>query len=206
MLTQCEQCKKTYSISVDALSQKRSELLCPHCEEMLGRLKRFGNDFLEIGGKKKRHPKFILWGIGAVLCLFLLAGQIYFFEKDNLSQNPKARGWLQKICLSLSCELPAYRNLNDFEVMYGEFQLSPENYYIFKAVISNQAKFAQHYPHIQLNLSTFSGENFAQRVFTPKDYLNSEANKLIPASKAIEISLKIAVPKQKVGGYTFELI
>lgn len=113
---------------------------------------------------------------------------------------------MQQICLSLDCQLPVYKNLDDFEVMYGAFELTEDQHYVFQAVISNQGKFAQHYPNIKLNLLTFSGENFAQRIFTPKEYLKTPQKKPIAASKTIEISMKIAAPKQKIGGYTFELI
>lgn len=207
MLTQCQQCKKTYSATVNELCLTNKEPLCPNCDEMLGRLRRLGNDFIILGEKKYRHrSKFLFWSLGIVACLLLLLAQIYFFEKNSLSQNPKTRVWLQKVCQKLDCTLPTYKNLNDFEVMYGAFKLTEDKQYVFQAVISNQAKFKQHYPNIKLNLLSFSGENFAQRIFTPKEYLNIKHEEFIDAAKTIEISMKIAAPKQKVGGYTFELM
>lgn len=207
MLTQCQQCKKTYSTSVEDLCLTDKELLCPNCEEMLGRLRRLGNDFIVLGEhKRKGRSSVLLWSMGAIACLLLLSAQIYFFEKDRLSQNPKARPFLQNVCQRLNCTLPEYRKLDDFEVMYGAFKLTEDHHYEFQAVISNQAKFRQRYPDIQLNLLSFSGENFARRVFVPKEYLGGNAEEFIEAGKTVEISMKIAAPAQKVGGYTFELI
>ncbi|MCK5926461.1 MAG: DUF3426 domain-containing protein, partial [Methylococcales bacterium] len=128
------------------------------------------------------------------------------FEKDTIIQNSQVRIWLEKICGSLKCELPTYKNNNDFEVMFGNFQQTKHQYYVFQAVVSNQGLFEQHYPHIKLNLLTISGKNFAQRVFTPKEYMGAGYNKLIAPSKTIEVSMKIAKPEQTVGGYSFELI
>ena len=207
MLTQCLQCKKTYSTEINILCYSHQERLCPHCEEMLGKLKHLGSDFVVL----KKHNTYrksglLRWRLGVIFCLFLLLTQVYIFEKDRLSQKPSSRLWLTKICNRLNCHLPIYKNRDDFEVMYGNFQKTSDQNYIFQAVMSNQGKFKQRYPNIKLNLLSFSGESFASRVFIPTNYLTSIKKEFIAPSKTVEISMKIAVPTQKVGGYTFELI
>jgi hypothetical protein len=207
MLTQCLQCKKTYSTAIKILCYSPQERLCPHCEEMLGKLKHLGRDFVVLNKQNTyRKPGLLRWKLGVIFCFSLLLVQIYIFEKERFSQNPSSRLWLEKICYRLNCYLPLYKNRDDFEVMYGNFQKMNDQYYIFQAVISNQGKFKQRFPKIKLNLHSFSGERFAYRIFIPENYSTSIQKELINPSKTVEISMKIAVPKQKVGGYTFELI
>jgi hypothetical protein len=135
--------------------------------------------------------------------------QLYLIEGERLSQNPEQRVWLEKVCqslpLSLSCHLPVYKNLDEFEILHGDFQLK-DNHYEFQTVLSNQAEFQQQYPRIKLKLLDFNGQAFAERVFYPHEYLSSNPTSLMPASETIEVNLEIALPAQKVGGYTFELI
>jgi hypothetical protein len=171
---------------------------------MLGRLNLFNPDFFFAGENHKSLHSW-LWLLGWVMSLLLLIAQVYWVEREKLSQNPQQRLWLEKICHSLPCYLPVYKNLDEFEILHGDFQLQ-DNHYLFQTVLSNQADFPQHYPRIQLNLLDFSGHIFAERVFYPHEYLSSRPSALMPASETIEVNLNIALPAQKVGGYTFELL
>lgn len=203
MLTQCSQCKKTYNISVEELRTHSVMLFCPHCEEMLGRLRLFTTDFFS--SEKRDHSYYLLWSLGLLACLLLFLAQVYLIERDKLSQDPEQRVWLEKVCQSLPCKLPVYKNLDEFEILHGNFQ-QVDNHYLFQTVLSNQAEFQQHYPRIKLSLLDFSGHTFAERVFYPNEYLNPPPTELMPASETIEVNLNIALPAQKVGGYTFELL
>jgi hypothetical protein len=203
MLTHCSQCKKTYSISVEELRTRSTLLYCPNCEEMLGRLSLFKADFF--AGNTIGYPRFNFWLIGCLLCVLLFLTQIYLVKRDEFSQNPEQRLWLEQICQRLHCKLPVYKSLDEFEILHGDFQLAGDHYE-FQTVLSNQADFAQNYPRIKLNLLNFNGQIFAERVFYPHEYSGAKPNQLMPASETIEINLNIALPSQKVGGYTFDLI
>ena len=175
-------------------------------------LHRFKTDFFTTASHERRsHP--FLWFIGCLLCLIVLAGQFYWTEGDKINRNPKYRVWLEKICRSvpqnlpyhLKCELPVYKNLDEFEIVHGDFQ-QVDDYYEFQTIFSNQADFAQNYPMIRLRLLDFNGKIFAERVFYPEEYLEGKLKGLMAASDSIEVNLKVAPPSQKVGGYTFDLM
>ncbi len=210
MLTQCQHCKKTYHLSIVELKKRKNpELLCSPCEEMLGRLKRFGSSFINLNSTNK--PKSIhtsFWGLGIIVGILVLIGQLVFFEWQQVSQRPEIRLRLQQACklIAIQCPLKTYKQPDDFEIMHNELQIINHNHYELKMVISNQGQFAQAYPAIKLKLLNFTGEVFAQRIFLAKEYLNSNPKRLIPASKAVEFSFKIALPKQKIIGYHIELI
>lgn len=204
MLTQCSHCKKTFNISIEELRTSPTVLCCANCEEMLGKLKLFNTNFF-FSSEKNSSSHFALWLLGCIACVVLFVAQVYLVEQDKLSQNPQQRVWLEKICQSLHCRVPVYKNLDEFEILHGDFQLQ-NNHYLFQTVLSNQADFAQRYPRIKLTLMDFNGHTFAERVFYPREYLGTEPPQLMSASETIEVNLNIALPAQKVGGYTFELI
>jgi hypothetical protein len=204
MLTQCSQCKKTYNLSIEELRSQSTTLFCPTCEEMLGRLKVFHSGFF-FDDKKNTPINSLLWSLGCLAGLLLFLVQVYWIERDKLSQNPEQRVWLEKICRSLPCHLPAYKNLDEFEVLHSNFQLQ-DNHYLFQIILSNQADFKQPYPHLKLSLLDFNNHAFAERVFYPSEYLSTPSTELMAVSDVIEVNLKLALPTQTVGGYTFELI
>jgi hypothetical protein len=205
MLTHCSHCKKPYSISISELRSHSGTLYCPHCDEMLSRLKFFNpNIFARHPQRHQRHN--LGWGLALVAGLGLLAGQFYQVEGKKMMNNKQLRNGLERVCVYLSCQLPVYKNLEDFEVLQGDLQRTANNEYIFQAVISNQAEFEQAYPRIKLSLLDFNGQIFAQRIFYPLDYHHPDPKDFIPAAETVEMSLAIAPPAQKVGGYTFELM
>ena len=147
------------------------------------------------------------WRTGLVIGLLLLIGQIIYFEGYAFSQNPAVRPGLAKLCQLIKCQLPDYKNLDEFSLLHGSFTPLPDQNYDFRVVMSNQADFSQPYPNIKLTLFDYSGNAFAHRIFQPRDYLPENAvATLMAADATTEISLKIAAPKTKVGGSTFDLI
>jgi len=147
------------------------------------------------------------WRTGLVIGLLLLIGQIVYFEGYAFTQNTAVRPALAKLCQLINCQLPVYKNPDEFTLLHSSFTPLPDQNYAFRVVISNQANFSQTYPSIKLTLLDYSGNAFAHRVFQPRDYLPEDSVATVMAADAItEISLKIAAPKTKVGGSTFDLI
>jgi hypothetical protein len=195
---QCSQCKQPYKMEFEAGDNIH---FCPDCLKKQ-QLPPLTADFFATP-KVKISP---FWTLGFLAGLLLLAGQIYWVEHEKVLQNPEQRVWLEKFCQTLHCVLPAYHNRDEFEILLGDLQLNGNSHYLFQTVISNQASFAQDYPRIKLVLLSFNGQVFAERVFYPNEYLDNPPDSRLGASETIEVNLKIAIPPQKVGGYTFELI
>ncbi len=192
----CSGCQKEYKVDFEA----GDDLL--HCPDCLQKQKLTLPDDFFTAPKKSISP---WWTLGFVLCFSGLVAQIYWVARHSIAQNPQQRVWVEKICQKLPCGLPDYKNLDELEILHGDFQLD-NTHYLFETVISNQAQFAQAYPRIRLVLLDFSGQVFAQRIFYPSEYLGVSPTEKLAAAQTIEVSLKIAIPKQKVGGYTFELL
>jgi predicted Zn finger-like uncharacterized protein len=216
MFARCPECRKKLPLTVEQLRENRGMLRCEQCSCTFDALP-FINEGSAIDDvavdalrkslpweKTKQAPSRV-WGVGVIFGLVLLMAQFLYFESYALSQKPHFRLWAEKLCSRLSCQLPAYRNLGELEVLHRSFTALPDGNYVFKIVFSNQAVFRQSYPNIKLTLLDFSGRPFARRMIFPKDYLSDPSQvELLEANTTKEISLEIAAPQKKVGGYDFE--
>ena len=223
MFTRCPNCQKMQPLTIAQLRNSRAIVFCDDCSILFDALELLSDTASEPGKEieainetpittalpwEKEHlpPGRAYWSFGALLAALLLTVQIVYFEGAAFIQNPKFRPAMEKLCQPLSCQLPVYKNLDEFTVMQGSFTPLPDGNYTFTAVISNQASFAQNYPNIQLILQDYTGRSFTQRIFHPQEYLSENAMAAnMPPDATIAISLKIAAPKTPVGGYNFEL-
>lgn len=220
MYTQCPECKKHHSLTIVELRSSNGVMYCDQCEIKFDVLELLEEQSISEDSQSEnsqsnellsknhlpRNNKSILWTLGFSLCLALMAFQIYFFEAYNLSQHEKLRPWLEKICDKVNCQLPTYKNLDEFSIVHGSFELTDNNsHYVFKTAFVNQSAFKQHHPAIKLTLQNFTGVDFAERVFHPQEYLNQYIDFIKP-DMSTEISLNIVIPSKEIGGYRFELI
>jgi len=217
MFTQCPECQTIQPLTLAQLRTSRGMLRCSHCSAMFDALERISetkeiNHSENLSSTRLPWDKVSMsgnayWRTGLVIGLLLLIGQIVYFEGYAFTQNPAARPALAKLCQLINCQLPVYKNLDEFTLLHSSFTPMPDQNYAFRVVISNQANFSQTYPNIKLTLLDYSGNAFAHRVFQPRDYLPEDSVATVMAADAItEISLKIAAPKTKVGGSIFDLI
>jgi predicted Zn finger-like uncharacterized protein len=146
------------------------------------------------------------WILGLIVGCVLFLGQFLYFESSAWGQNIVYRPHLEKICRWLGCQLRDYQNLDELNVLSSSFVTKANNTIEIKAVINNQADFAQHLPNIYLTLLDFNEQPFAQRIFTPKEYLSISGKGFsLAPDTTLEISLTIAAPKISVGGHTIDL-
>jgi predicted Zn finger-like uncharacterized protein len=217
MFTQCPECQTIQPLTLAQLRTSRGMLRCSHCMAMFDALERISetkeiNHSDNLSSTRLPWDKVSMsgnayWRTGLVIGLLLLIGQIVYFEGYAFTQNPAARPALAKLCQLINCQLPVYKNLDEFTLLHSSFTPLPDQNYALRVVISNQANFSQTYPSIKLTLLDYSGNAFAHRVFQPRDYLPEDSVATVMDADAItEISLKIAAPKTKVGGSTFDLI
>lgn len=218
MITRCPECRQKLAVTVAQLRDNRGMVRCEQCACLFDALPFISEGEEADDGaalhipheplpwETSKRPVSRYWAVGAIFGMLLLAGQFFYFEGPALLQKPTVRGWAETLCERLSCRLPVYRNLDDFEVLHRSFEALPDGHYVFRIVFSNQAAFRQNYPNLKLTLLDFAGTPLARRVFLPPDYLaDSSEKKWMAANKTAEISLKIAAPQTKVGGYDFEL-
>jgi len=212
MYTQCTECQQAQTISVEQLRTDHGQSYCEVCSATFDALESLNKGSIpkeaittDFNQPLSSIQQAKYWGLGSSFLLAILVFQLYFFEGYNLSQNIQIRPWLQKICTeSTKCQLPEYKNLDEISILNGSFEPCNEHY-LFKATFINQSLFAQKQPSIKLTLLDFSGRSFSKRTFSSSEY-SDHPNDPLKSNQADEITLSIATPSSKIGGYRFELI
>jgi len=214
MFTRCPECLTTQRITPVALRSGRGMVRCNRCAATFDALATLAETEMLAAADAAPSPEPWIenhdrwqkvWLIGLPLGVVLLLVQGFYFEGGRALQNPKFRLALEKLCGVLHCGLPDYRNLAELSVLHNSFSPLPNGHYAFKLVVSNDAEFSMRYPVIGLTLLSYEGQPFAQRLFQPREYLAGQQNAYLAANSAAEISLEIAAPKTKVGGFHFDL-
>jgi predicted Zn finger-like uncharacterized protein len=215
MFTRCPECLTTQAVTPEALRSGRGMVRCNRCASMFDALATLAEaetqtvadvqpDNEPWAEKKERSPR--AWRIGFFIGMALLGAQGFHFEGGRVFQNPKIRPALEKFCGVLHCSLPDYQNLAELSVLHNSFSQMPNRHYAFKLVLNNDAAFSMRYPAVGLTLLSYDGQPFAYRLFQPSEYLAGQPkNARLASNSAAEISLEIAEPKTKVGGFLFDL-
>jgi predicted Zn finger-like uncharacterized protein len=162
----------------------------------------------ELEARPSSRASRMAWGVGTLLLLALLIGQIGVFEGRRLAQNEHLRPWLEIVCESLRCSLPAFKDIHQIRIIDRALQPAPEDIdgLEFSLVLANEARFPQAFPVIKLVLTEVNGKPIGARVFQPEEYLDANQAVLMPVGKPFEIHLLLAKPSREVGGFAFELI
>ncbi|MEN8261830.1 MAG: zinc-ribbon and DUF3426 domain-containing protein [Pseudomonadota bacterium] len=158
-------------------------------------------------GFETQAPRYALWGFGIVLLFMLLAGQVYIFEGERLAQSERIRPWLIKLCKPFNCTLPIYNNISGIDVIDRSLTPLPGGGLEFHALFVNNSEFPQALPLLKLTLLSFTGSPYAERIFTPDEYLAEKPVPTeLPVGRPVKAQMHIAAPTGEIGGYTFEFI
>jgi predicted Zn finger-like uncharacterized protein len=174
---------------------------------------RGGTDMLKPDGRRPEAlyaelvPEVWAWAAGAALLLMLLVGQAMAFEGRRLAQNVHARPWMDRICATLGCVLPPFRDVANLRVTDRLLTMAggPRDGFEFSLVFANESELPQAYPKLRLVLNELSGRPAAERVFDPFEYLPDwHEGRLVPVGTPVQVSLALARPSREVGGFTIE--
>jgi predicted Zn finger-like uncharacterized protein len=158
----------------------------------------------------KRSRKFS-WSALAACFIFgvVLAGQVAFFERDQLSKDERLRPYYTKACELIGCELPPQENFAAIRSTEFVVRVHPteSNALVVDANIKNQASFEQPFPAIELSFTDMNGKIVARRRFTPDEYrgANTKQLKLMPSQRTIRLTLAIIDPGDAAKNYELKL-
>ncbi|EEV22364.1 MJ0042 family finger-like domain protein [Enhydrobacter aerosaccus SK60] len=148
----------------------------------------------------------IIWGLGSLLLIFLLAAQYIIFNINTLITSKTNAAVLSKICHKIpACQLPiADTGLIDVQML----ALAPSSKQAGQTdvvfTLTNTTDNNIVYPSVQVSLR--SGNTIlAQTLLTPTDYLEAGNNYLMP-HQIKPVKLRIDFPKTKVQAANIELI
>jgi predicted Zn finger-like uncharacterized protein len=222
MFSQCPECKTAYYITIAELRASRGLKVCHKCSTKFNALASLSDVppvtttlALENIDYLKAHPRLaklfivkspLFWSAGIGICLLSLLLQVFSYQYQTISQDPELRPWLIKLCKTLHCAIPEYKNIQEISVLHGELVVLKNNTYQFSSTWTNQANFKQALPTIKLSFVNFTGEVVAYRFFYPKDFVPDLKKLTIESNETLEVGLHIAPITSPIGGYYFDLV
>ena len=138
-------------------------------------------EFLEDTAPRARYH--VAWGLGALVALALLAGQLaHYYRTELATLVPELRPALAEGCRTLDCELRLPRRPDLLSIESSDLQADKrrESLIVLNAVIRNRAPFAQEHPALELTLTDASDQPVVRRVLRPADYLARPPEALAP--------------------------
>ena len=129
----------------------------------------------------------LVWGLGALLALAALAGQLaYQYRTELATLVPPAKPYLQQACALIGCEVRLPRQLELLSIESSDLQADKrgESLIVLNAVIRNRASFAQELPSLELTLTDAEERAVVRRVLHPADYLPGRGRAALEAGIA----------------------
>lgn len=148
----------------------------------------------------------IIWGLGSLLLVFLLAAQYIIFNIDTLITSKANAPVLSNICHKIpACQLPiADTGLIDVQMLALAHSSKQAGQTDLVFTLTNTTDNNIVYPSVKVSLR--SGNTIlAQTLLTPTDYLEAGNNYLMP-HQIKPVKLRIDFPKTKVQAANIELI
>ena len=128
-------------------------------------------EFLEEQSPRSRFS--VAWGLGALIALAALAGQlVYQYRTELATLAPQVQPFLAEGCRFLDCELRLPRRPDLLSIESSDLQADArrESLIVLHAVIRNRAPFAQELPALELTLTDPGDRPLVRRVLRPEDY------------------------------------
>lgn len=153
--------------------------------------------------REPRWPK-VLWGLGLVAGLLLLAGQYLYFNFPTLARGD-SRPLMAQLCGVIGCTLPPQHDLTAIRTssLIVRSHPSRRGALAVDAILTNTAPFRQPYPNLLLQFTDINGEAVAGSIISAEQYLGGEqaGEAFMPVQQPVHIGLAIADPGNRAVNY-----
>ena len=190
-------------IAIDTGSEQQADLLA-YQKKIDERLSQ------QVSSQQSLNAKFfnmdIVWGLGSLLLIFVLAAQYIIFNINTLITSKTNAAVLSTICHKIpACQLPlADTELIDVQMLKLDHSSKQARQTDVVFTLTNTTDNNIIYPSVKVSLR--SGNTIlAQTLLTPTDYLEAGNNYLMP-HQIKPIKLRIDFPKTKVQAANIELV
>ncbi|MFM7784380.1 MAG: DUF3426 domain-containing protein, partial [Gammaproteobacteria bacterium] len=135
--------------------------------------------------------------------------QYAWLARERHAQDPGLRGWYERGCALLGCELPAYSDPQRIrsEALLVRPAPEDERQLTMDAMLVNTATFPQRFPVLELRFSDSQGRVVLTRVFQPHEYLGGAALRegLMPPGEQVRAHVRFEDPGEEATGYELRL-
>ncbi|MBJ7310582.1 DUF3426 domain-containing protein [Rugamonas sp. CCM 8940] len=162
--------------------------------------------FVKRDRRKQRVGKAarIVMALGSLLLLAALATQaVGTFRNPLAAYVPALKPALLAICARAGCKIELPSQIDELSIEPGELLTVTDTTFSFVTQLRNQGGVGQAWPHIELTLNDANDKPVLRRVFTPRDYLASQAEVDKGFSPRSEQSVKLyfELAQIKASGY-----
>jgi predicted Zn finger-like uncharacterized protein len=130
---------------------------------------------IEIASEKPSHRAF--WWAAAVLSLVLAGQAVFHFRSELAVSAPSLRPALEAFSRAVDGPLPLPRHADLVSIEASDLQtdLARGRLLVLNTTLRNTAPYGQAYPSLELTLTDTQDTVIARRIFSPQDYLPTEA-------------------------------
>lgn len=161
-------------------------------------------------GQRRGIVATVLWSLGALLLIALLAGQFVYFYSSVLARDPALRPATLEVCAWLGCEIGPAHDVRLIEL--AETTIAPHPRYLgalrIRASLVNRAPYAQPLPLMEVTLADSQGKALARRQFKPADYLEpgQAPSEAMAPNVVVGALLDVTTPDEAAVGYEIQLV
>ena len=190
-------------IAIDTGSEQQADLLA-YQKKIDERLSQ------QVSSQQSLNAKFfnmgIIWGLGSLLLIFVLAAQYIIFNINTLITSKTNAALLSTICHKIpACQLPlADTELIDVQMLALAHSSKQAGQTDVVFTLTNTTDNNIIYPSVKVSLRN-GNTILAQTLLTPSHYLEAGNNYLMP-HQIKPIKLRIDFPKTKVQAANIELV
>lgn len=165
---------------------------------------------LEFPMLRPRVPAAV-WALGITLALAVLAGQLGYLYRADISRVPQLAPVVEQFCALIGCEIRPPHDVRRIELL-DRTRISPhpsfENVLRIRVVMVNRASFAQPYPQMEVSLTDSNGALLARRQFSHRQYLGDAqpGNVNMAPDVAVNALLDVTNPDGRASGYEIRLL
>lgn len=150
------------------------------------------------------------WGAASFLLLVLLAGQVVYLYRTEVSQSiPETRFFLEKFCSFFSCTVPFPKQIEQLSIETSDLQINPKDQskvITLTATIRNHASSSLALPEIKFSLINSHNQLIASRILTTKDYLDGDRGNMTFIKPHQEMDIKIYLDGDNLNATGYRLL
>ncbi|MDH5824901.1 DUF3426 domain-containing protein [Luteimonas sp. RD2P54] len=156
-------------------------------------------------GQAVRHRWPALAAIAALASL--LALQLLLADRERLAADPQWRPLLARLCGTLGCALPPWREPQAIALLHRDVRPHPQRPGVLRvsATIRNDARWTQAWPQLQLRLTDVDGRPLGERRFLAHEYLAAApASGGMSSGQRATIRMDVLEPSPHTVAFDFE--
>lgn len=232
-ITQCPQCDTSFKVSLTQMNKAQGLVRCGECMHVFSADQHLVSEKQKATEAKQATPEAqsqipeiplqirqvdpkkpvvggLIWGTLLIIATIGLISQVFWFERNQLSQHPQLSGIYKQLCLQIDCQLSSRQDIP--QIANHQFIVRDHPKYLgalsVDILMENQAPFAQPFPAIQLLFTDLNGEPKAARNIQPIEYLGGDFNKqtLMPSGKPVQVQIEIIEPGAKAPNYRLQFV